>query len=370
MKKYDAGHVWAYNCHKFSFNTIASPCMAVSLLNQWFAAMGRENWSYKKPEVAHADYPNREVPHGSLTEIVETLCAARVATHEALEEIIKFFRFDKAVPRTAKRAFGEKTYVSEPERMGSDFALLMLRLIHFLEKSSEDKRIQIEWDPEKEVEIPPYKFRFTNALGSQFLYLQELNDAYCYAVDSIAKEQPRVRLIDEKGGEYSVILPFWRRPRSPLVYRAPASGPAATSRKRKFCRIDKRKRESDDVHEVPKSAIPVEFPSYRDNFDLGERPIKHFPNEDALTGMCAIDLLILEFLTAADIYPLQDVSPHMRDFIGHHCRRQLRWAVDGTKLLQDFFREEHGRVHLLLSSWGNEYVEGAEVIGPRMIFRD
>ena len=348
---YDFDHYSRYEKRIFYFHRTQTLRMLVSLLNQWFTALGKESWSYDKPEIAHLMYPGEPCPKGWISSIVRTLGSCRKIMHQAYEEFVQYFCIDEAVPRSSKRAFGDKAYVSDPHRLGSDFALLMLRIIAFIQSTEEYKHTG----------GLKYAFRFNAKLIQYMLEALQYNHwAYC-VVERIVEEQPRVRLSDRVSCQpHSAIFPCWWAPRAPMAYRSPTSGPATSSRKRKYCMTEtskKRKRGQED--EVSGELFAVELAYYYYSREE-EPPIPEFSDADALTGACSADLRIFELLRPADLHKVQKLSTHLQKFIECHFRQELQCAENATKLLQDFFREEHGRVHLQLSSWGNEYIKSLE----------
>ena len=365
--KYSDEHWWKYIRHCGGICRTRSVRMMCSLLNQWMVAMGRENWAYKKPELVWDDSHSEWILSHSLSEIIYILGPCRKALHEVVDEFISFFCLDDRVPTKAKLAFGDRNFISETERLGSDFALLILRVTHFTDNVLEVHRAQ--WLKERRIldGDPPYRFRYTNALSWRMLQAIEHNaiSGCHFVVDRITEEQPRVHLkgpyYDSATGtrkeRHSLILPYWGPPRAPLCYKANSSGRAASKRKRKHAMISTRPNGIVELQaENASDPEPVQFMSYGQIREEPEvEPVFH--GEFSLTGMRMTDLTILDFLTPRELYDIQNLNPQMHNFVQTNFSREIQWAVDATKLLQDFFRNEYGRVHLLLSSWGREYEE-------------
>ena len=369
--KYNSAHWEAYKLHSLRFNDVSSLNMLCSNLNQWISAMGKETWSFNKPEIAACDEDAEFWMKHWQKRLVNILGSTRLSLHQAVDEFIAFFCLDDAVPKHVKVAFGDRNYVSEAEHLGSDYALLVLRIAHFLDNVVEaysDEWWRKSGNPGGE---RPYRFKFTDAATDRIH--QSLKDNYYkhFVVDRIADDQPQVWLIniwpksvrtsiggyDKDQQRHSLILPYWGLPYAPLCYTAKSSGPTANKRKRKHAMMSTRPRGNVEVEEKEVTEpSEVQFMSYGEVREENKEELETTLDEKySLTGFSKADCKILQFLIPPELKEIQKLSPHMHDFVQKKFARQLQWAADATKLLKDFFQNEYGRVHLLLSSWGREY---------------
>ena len=346
------------------FSGVKSVRMLCSLLNQWMTAMGRENWAQNKPEVACDDPKfDWQMKHW-MKQIVHIIGPCRIALHQVVDEFISFFCLDDAVPKKAKLAFGDKTYVSDPGRLGSDYALLILRITHFMD-SLNRYRNWLMW----EKGISSYGLRLPEDLRDAiYLPIHDNFNAH-FVVDRIEAEQPRVRITDKHHNgitcfgpeKHSAILPYWGPPKAPLCYTSQPNGPAASKRKRKHAMISTKPNGNIEVaQEQASEPAPVQFMSLRQTVKEKENDPetkRDWYPEYTIAGSLYFDVKILEFLTPRELHSVQKLNSQMHLFVELNFHYELQFAVAATKLLQDFFRNEYGRVHLLLSSWGREYQE-------------
>ena len=247
-------------------------------------------------------------------------------------QICTFFCIERAPVQAVLTVFGnlkKENYISFHKRAASDFALLLLHLLRYVNRVN-----NIKW-PRRGTYRCNIMKESKNAMHS--LLCQYVNLPYRCAIidfDCPDKNLRSVKLYPKPAHISDTFMPTFGLPKRPQC--SVGKGHAFT-----LC---------DDltvcVHSREPSKIYLKI-------DDEERPYL-FPTQrrsQPFSGSYVSDLQILEFLTPAELHRMKAVNKNMRMFIRRYFRVPTEWARMVTAKITSFFDFECGKTYLLLESW-------------------
>ena len=260
--------------------------------------------------------------------------------------LMKFFCIQMGPIRDFMNAFEplrKESYITEHSKVGSEFALLLLRLLRSAHKVN-----KIDW---------PGRGRYVCHIAKDV----QLAVRRCFA---------HFRLIP-----YMVCDIEWSEDGVKVIrmYKNPDGLPAFLVHAK--CHLPKKPRfyVSDSAASGVKDELALTLHKPRPPkrplvYDTGDRSIDLWlqwtdqmkretseqirkSKEQFLSGSEQVDLQILQFFTPRELHMLRGVNKTLRRLIGENCKVPLEWAKKVTALISNFFANEWGRAHLQLETW-------------------
>ena len=263
--------------------------------------------------------------------------------YSVIDEICAFFCPETEIANAIRDAFRSK-WVSVERPISSDLALLVLRLLCFLNRAA-----GADWPGKGR-----YCFQLSESLHTRITETLESIVAHDERFVGCFQGEPLIFVMARpSNGLDNRIIPQYSLPKQPVVKVS------QETIGRDVCAFAMHAPKPDSAQARHAEAILRESVNITESTKQNGENVRKTANDivenaNSLTGSVTTDFHVLQFFTPAEMRGIRNVNRYTQALAKEFLDVPLRWADEVTQIVRQFFEEDWGRSHLVLSSWAWE----------------